>query len=373
MRLIITDQAVAARPSLRNLEFIPDEFFASGGRVTYDTMQNAIISHDNGHINALSTNPALHGLSQTRGTNDSIVVYGEAQQEEVITAEQEMADDFDVVQQHVVETAPTGRLGEVMMPGGHPLRDAIRTNITTPVPPPPDLVPPPAPAPTAGILNPSYNQNLLARDDDDRQLVRIAGVFNNEISTMARNVEALQKEFSELLSKAIKAKRKIEIATSPIAENPDIARLMESIAALRNHGKVEDVFIHRNDNTINVKTKTIITRDVILGGRRLVGKMLLVIPIKMFIGDTPNVDQLRIYNMTHLICTDGGGKWQAPHVLENGSSCYGDSMSLIVNAIVARDAVLVVDSIIQFLEQPNLNDMYGRCARLLPVMAEGQQ
>jgi hypothetical protein len=208
-------------------------------------------------------------------------------------------------------------------------------------------------------------------EEEGRYPIVICGVFNNEIALKARNVDELQKKFDELMNQLLKIRRTIN-ESMPHLNNPDVSRLIESIHALSRHGKIETVFIKRGEPTLCVQTRSIITSSPVMGSRRLVGKMFIEIPIRSFVGDAPDVSKIRIFNMTHVIVIGGGRKFQAPHVAENGSTCYGSSMQLVFDAMVAKDACLTMDALIQFLEQPNVNDGWGQCAMHLPFVAERQ-
>lgn len=299
------------RVRIESGSFLPDAFFASGGRMHVDAIQNVVLTHpdENELSRLMNTSIVFEGMDRTRRDGVIHLLLREA------PVEEEM--DVDGEAQAATGVIPSTRQCEIAEP-------------------------------------------------DERYQMKIASVFNTEISALARNIQAMQKEFDELFAKLIKLKRRIELALSPLNNNPIITQLIESIVAARRHAKVENAFI--SGNAIIVVTKQIISVPV-SGSRRLVGKVVITLPLQMFVGDSPVVSGVRIYNLTHVI-NDSTRIWQAPHVVEDGSSCFGSTMQILFDAIVAKDVSLVASAVIQFLEQPNVADPYGRCATLLPVVME---
>ena len=317
------------RARIESGAFLPDSFFASQGRMSAEVNGEIMLSHpdENELTRLLNTHTVFEGMDWTR------------------------RDGAIYLLPHGVETDILRRDAGVLRPA---LEETREDEAET-------LQPPHGIVPAIRDYTP-----LQVAEPDERYQVKIASMFNAEITALARTICTMQKEFDGLFSNLIKLKRKIMLALTPLNDNPIISQLIESIITTRRHAKVERAFIC--NDLITIVTKQIISVPV-SGSRRLVGKMMIVLPIQMFVGESPVVSGVRIYNLTHVI-NDGGRVWQAPHVTEDGASCFGSTMQLIFDAIVAKDVSLVASSVIQFLEQPNIGDPYGRCATLLPVVME---
>lgn len=343
-KIVISRAAVAQSPHRMRIEsgaFLPDAFFASNGRMCRRENQDIELEHPEERVlaNLLNSNEVFIGM-----------VLGTARIGETYLIPGIPNDRRDTNVQHI--PAELTRGDRITVPPADALEPGQERG--------------PAPIENGvGPITRNYESLQVAEPDDTYQ-IRIAALFNSEISALARNINGMQKEFNDLFSKLIKIKRKIEIALAPLNDNPAIAQLIESIMATRRHAKVENAFI--NDNSIIVKTKTIVTIPV-NGNRRLIGKIMIVLPMNMFVGESPVIAGVKIYNLTHVI-NDSGRVWQAPHVIEDGSSCFGSTMQILFDAIVAKDVSLITSAVIQFLEQPNVGDSYGRCAALLPVVME---
>jgi len=347
-------------------EFLPDAFFASGGRISVNASRDVMIAHNN--INELLNFINVTELASMSRTHVGGVIHF-VSNSNTPCEEECQANAYDIRVNALREQAATNvqpmverelgtrhEMGRDPEPEIGPDRIADDETETEELP---QCVRP---------ITADYTAAQTA-EPDERYQVKIASVFNTEISAMARNVDTMQKEFDDMFSKLIKLKRKIMLALTPLNDNPIITQIIDSISAARQHAKVEQAFINISNNVI-VITKPIVTLPV-SGSPRLVGKMMITMPLQMFVGENPSVGVMKIHNLTHVI-SDRSRTWQAPHVVDNGGSCFGNSMQLIFDAIVAKDISLVVSAVIQFLEQPNVGDPYGRCAAFLPVVMRNE-
>jgi hypothetical protein len=199
--------------------------------------------------------------------------------------------------------------------------------------------------------------------------LKLASVFNNETSVLARNMVANTNKISCLYNEIIILQRLVNIARNGIDKHPGIEMVIESINNCKLHNKVERVFVLKEEPCIGILTKEIITTELIDGAKRIVGKMLIKLPINLFVGATPSINNIYILNTSHDIVVDET-KYQAPHVNYIGCACFGTSEQIIVDAIVKYDVSAVMCAIIQFLENPNMDDIMGSIAVYLPEVKE---
>lgn len=325
MKIIIRPRVFEWYPKLLSYGFVPDEFFTSGGHISRSIDDIVVFQHESEEQLRIILN------------NDSIF------NELIVT----IIDDSFVV------NLPPANLAETTspvtdadtVPGFDETEDELGDSGDNRI----------------IEVNPDYR--LPKKEEESNYAIKIAQCLNNSTTSEARDLTSLMNRFHALTNELIKIKRLIDSKGKVLDCDPDVKKIIESIIYLKKHPKIDDVFLSPEFN-INIVTKVIkVEVEHVI---RILGKMLITLPLKLFVGSNPDLSGIRIINLTHTISYNST-LYQAPHVYENGRSCFGGATcDLIINAIAARDVALTFSAILQFLELPNIEDEAGECALLLP-------
>jgi hypothetical protein len=333
--MIINKEVFDLVPELRNLSFISDEFYMTGGKSFLNAEGDLVLEHESDDV-----------------------VFG------IACSVSEKRDRFDVEDERVVvmnattdeDVVEDDEFWEVETPAPAPTVDAAPTPVL-------------APAPTTRMVASTV---VVPEPEDEKNVkIKIAGAFNNEVSNAARVAADTAARIGQLYSEIVRLERSLAISIGGLDGHPAILKVVESMENLRRNEKIDRVYVAKNSATICIVTKGIVTAEPINGYARSVGRMLIHLPINLFVGDSPNVGGVLIFNLTHLILGgDGVVSAQAPHVNSAGKCCFGDSKKLIIDAIASYDVSAAACALIQFLENPNIDDVMGINALQLPRVGE---
>ena len=174
----------------------------------------------------------------------------------------------------------------------------------------------------------------------------------------------------------IQLRRQLDELTKAIDENEMVKKMSDDLVYLQTKCDiVESVAIATPEYKLSIITKEIITSD--LGGafgKKLVGKMQIVIDTRyLYCHAAPNQDFAKSFELRNLdrAMYSGGVYWMCGHVCRANAEapqqvCLGGYSDQLCDAFIARDLPRVFDTLIRFIQVPNVNDSWGYNITLFP-------
>lgn len=129
--------------------------------------------------------------------------------------------------------------------------------------------------------------------------------------------------------------------------------------------KVSSIYIH--EGTIHVFTKNIYAKDSRTKKYHDIGTFHIMIGMLNTNYDDKNT--VRIFNTKHL-GMGMNGRFQAPHVWEDGHLCHGNLITTMTEAYKKRNLFDLIYQIIIFIETANVSDGAGQCVNTWPEVTE---
>jgi len=182
------------------------------------------------------------------------------------------------------------------------------------------------------------------------------------------------REFNRLWGNIVLMKRQVDELFKIVEKSEILAKMEKDIAyIIEKCPDVESVGITRNDSGdptdgISIITKEIITENQARFGRRLVGRLQIIINIRYLYSSTPlDTNYIRSFRMINLDRNPQG--WVCGHAYYSGGSfevCLGGYFSHLFDAIVAKDLPLFFDTLMRFVKNPNERDSWGSKIQLFP-------
>lgn len=203
---------------------------------------------------------------------------------------------------------------------------------------------------------------ILKIDGNERQMLAIA--MENQTTIDAKHLSEKIKELDKLWTKVIGMRREITAMTTSIENNPLITEIINAVEELRaSDNLIDDIFWA--DGFVVMKTKELITDNLIEGKRRIIGKMHIKINLKPLLADSTSVSSpVEIKNMDR-IYKCGDEIWHCGHVFHR-EVCWGNMQDQLVKAFEERDLLALSEVIIRFIKNPNPADEWGEHLKYWP-------
>ena len=212
-----------------------------------------------------------------------------------------------------------------------------------------------------------YNvRNLIDRSDVIAEANIHDHLYRNRNTSCNSNAErrlALMKRYEETVRALIVTQKEIDELSATSSTDTAVKSVMDQIKRIKDGmpgNKINDIFV--SSNYIVIKTQPIHANA---GGddQRLLGKIMFTVPLKGMLSDGFKDELVQIQPLDFVFrvgTTDGAVAALAPHVNGDGRFCYGNAAEHMIQAYVRRDLISLVDIMIRFLENPNMNDVMGK-------------
>lgn len=264
-----------------------------------------------------------------------------------------------------------------------------RVPLTTMIRPAPQ--PPTQPIVPVGVAVDAPQEDAEERDDDDDEQdeeysvrppsaseIFLPGLAIGDVLSMERlnfslagklgivsganRIETMRVRIQELEQSLLNAYRELDAMTRSVNENESIKHVVDQIGRLlsgRPANKIEGVVVSQNYIII---TTTSIIAEGLENKRHNIGRIEIYVPLQaLFKPSNQQVNnwQIRIRNKDSQLYIGRIKDAQAPHADCHGRMCLGNAAPMILEAYARGDVISLVDTMIRYLERPNLNDVLG--------------
>lgn len=216
-----------------------------------------------------------------------------------------------------------------------------------------------------------FGADLILPIEREKYEAILASKLNNDLAGRARILSDKLGLFSRKWNELCVLQGEINELRAPIAGNPVISRILNTIDSLNNNDQnlVEKIFISADGNYIIIRTKELTTTEKIEGYRRIIGHMEISVSMNnFFLKPSQNVYPIRIRNLDreYIINESDADGFQCGHVRLNGEVCMGNAAEMIFNACKSQDLETLVEILIRFIRQPDPDDCWGQHLKYWP-------
>ena len=172
---------------------------------------------------------------------------------------------------------------------------------------------------------------------NSRKFVKI----NNEKHSLSRrlgDITRYKDAIDNIENQILETRKRIaELETKPEIESKDIKKELLRIQEVKH--------VHTLGHAILIQTKEIHTSILVDGERKNLGELFLYLKSS---GDLPFV-----YSVS-------GRRPATPHSMDGGTICWGGASDNLYDLLNDGEIGTLIEMVIEFLKQPNLDDSYGR-------------
>jgi len=263
----------------------------------------------------------------------------------------------------------------IAVPGTVEIDEADDEHECDPVEPPPREEAPRAIAPIP------YTSGTVPFDTvpitDELMQARLATLGSPEQASQISLYQSKVNEFNRAWGNVVALKRSLDAIMKAVSSSDLFTKMKSDVEYLRERcGIIIDQIGFRGDADIVVTTKEIVTAFLADGvGRRRVGRMQISINTRyLYSANPPDADfvkAIRIINLDRNPSQQGASYWPFGHawikeVNAREEICFGQYVNDIFNAFASRDLPTLINIIITFLLNPDINDAWGSKIRLFP-------
>ena len=208
-----------------------------------------------------------------------------------------------------------------------------------------------------GSTNSVFNESLNVVDAYNAPEI-IASGMSSDLSSKAKLLLEEVEIHNKIMTQLIESAKKIDKLRAPIEDHPDIKSIVkQSIELITGDNKIDNILF--TPKLIIVKTKELVTSDKIDGTKRIIGKMEFRISLAAFIGEQHNDSSVLIRNCDRELVYRSGAGYHCGHAPINGKICWGNAWEPVYDSFVNVDLHLLVDILVRFVTNPNIDDIWG--------------
>jgi hypothetical protein len=180
-------------------------------------------------------------------------------------------------------------------------------------------------------------------------------------------------QFNRMWSNIISLKRRIDELAKIVGDDEMLKKIEEDIEFISSKcPDIESVGMCADKaGYISIKTKEIITSELPVFGRRKVGRLQIIIDIVQVYSSVEFASNNELIQIRNLDRVPSGFVCGHVHATGDGSSsisCFGTYFDHIFDAVVSKNLALLLDVILRFVKNPDINDQWGVKISLFPAV-----
>jgi len=178
------------------------------------------------------------------------------------------------------------------------------------------------------------------------------------------------RELHRIYGTIVTLKRQINDLMKVIDKQEIVKKIFEDIEYLEKKCPIVDSigFVKNEPEKLAIQTKEIITEDQPKYGRRIVGRLQIIIDLKYLYNIMPPdnnfIKMLTIRNLDR-----APENWVCGHAFISNNEfniCLGEYIDHVFEAITSKNLSLLFDTLIRFIKHPNEEDRWGEKICLFP-------
>jgi hypothetical protein len=205
----------------------------------------------------------------------------------------------------------------------------------------------------------------VSKADNDKEKALLARSMRNNLSSSSSVTYEKITELNKLMARSIILRNEIDLLMKPINENPKISMIIDQIKSIKDGindiSLIKDIYVNTNGD-ISVLTKKLTTETLGDDSVRDVGEMEIIISSGIVLSEnlstTAITNPIKIKNLTHIL-NSNDSLYVCGHALIE-QICFGSVYEQIHKALLDKNIAMIIELIIRFIKNPNINDTWGK-------------